>query len=241
MGDIGAQGVRGLKALGVRELSYRLSFLACAVEADKTYGIEDLSELTAESAKEKFTEAELREIVEISRSEQLYQVMTNSIAPHVFGTLLSLCVSPCLSVSLRVSPCRPLSLLRFFLFGTAVIRSATNELVLVCRSRGGEARHPADALWRRTQSHARADTSARRHQRVCCRRPVRLKVPVPQVRSLTPCGLLRVLLHSCFRVKAVITRFTRLSSDANRLCIDTLYLSCRMRSTRPARAARRPV
>lgn len=34
-GSSAAEGVRGLKSLGVRDLTYRLCFMACAVEPDR--------------------------------------------------------------------------------------------------------------------------------------------------------------------------------------------------------------
>ena len=85
MGEVSNEGVRGLKALGVRDLTYRLCFLACGVEPDKQFGIEDLSEMDENKVQTAFTQQEQEELRQMRSTENLYQVVTDSIAPHVFG------------------------------------------------------------------------------------------------------------------------------------------------------------
>eukprot|EP00698_Gefionella_okellyi_P020716 TRINITY_DN6550_c0_g1_i1.p1 TRINITY_DN6550_c0_g1~~TRINITY_DN6550_c0_g1_i1.p1 ORF type:complete len:806 (-),score=185.45 TRINITY_DN6550_c0_g1_i1:1499-3916(-) len=79
------EGVTGLKALGVRDLTYRLCFLGSYVEADTSLGIVDLSEETPERTKEMFSQEQFDEIISISEQMRLYNTMTDSICPHVFG------------------------------------------------------------------------------------------------------------------------------------------------------------
>ncbi len=83
-----AEGVRGLKALGVRDLTYRLSFLACSVAPTKPrFGGRDLSgeDVTAEMIKRQMTEAEWGRIYEMSQDRNLYQNLINSLFPTIHG------------------------------------------------------------------------------------------------------------------------------------------------------------
>ena len=69
-----SDGVRGLKALGVRDLTYRISFLACSVASTKPrFGGRDLSgeDLTAEMIKKQMTETEWGRIYEMSQDRNL--------------------------------------------------------------------------------------------------------------------------------------------------------------------------
>ncbi|KAJ8917378.1 hypothetical protein NQ315_002402 [Exocentrus adspersus] len=83
-----AEGVRGLKALGVRDLHYRVAFLACSVQPTnpKFGGIEmPLGEITPEIMKQQMTEGEWKHMYEMSRDKNLYQNMINSLFPSIHG------------------------------------------------------------------------------------------------------------------------------------------------------------
>ena len=97
-------GVSGLKGLGVRDLTYRLAFVACSVDSGDATGanahgsaryrylqgggadgLVDNDDLTMEQITESFTPAELGEIQDMEQQGQLYMKMAKSIAPKVFG------------------------------------------------------------------------------------------------------------------------------------------------------------
>lgn len=87
-GDNLGQGVKGLKALGVRELNYRMAFLACSVQVTTSrFGGTDLpmSEVTAEDMKNRMTEDEWNKVYEMSRDTKLYQNLINSLFPSIYG------------------------------------------------------------------------------------------------------------------------------------------------------------
>jgi len=89
-------GVTGLKLLGVRELSYRLAFLACTVQPTTSSamgtvnirGDEDI-DLDADceevNATTLFTAAELEDIHRMRSMPNLYSRLVNSIAPSIYG------------------------------------------------------------------------------------------------------------------------------------------------------------
>lgn len=100
--DVGGSGVSGLKALGVRDLTYRLAFLACMVTPDTgspTRQVSDiLNSLTqanadaAESAEEaqaavlnSMTPAEIDELRTMVHSDKIYGRIVSSLAPMVYG------------------------------------------------------------------------------------------------------------------------------------------------------------
>lgn len=87
-GDTAGQGVRGLKSLGVRELNYRMAFLACSVQATTSrFGGTDLPmhEITVEDMKSRMTEDEWNKVYEMSRDTKLYQNLINSLFPSIYG------------------------------------------------------------------------------------------------------------------------------------------------------------
>ncbi|KAJ8891321.1 hypothetical protein PR048_010837 [Dryococelus australis] len=87
-GDNQAEGVRGLQALGVRELHYRLAFLACSVQAtNPRFGGSDLmmEEVTAEMMKEQMTDVEWNKVYEMSRDRNLYPNLVKSLFPSIHG------------------------------------------------------------------------------------------------------------------------------------------------------------
>ncbi|KAM3915850.1 DNA replication licensing factor MCM6 [Leptodactylus fuscus] len=83
-----AEGVRGLKALGVRDLSYRLVFLACYVApTNPRFGGKDLHEedMTAESIKNQMSAKEWEKVFEMSQDKNLYHNLCTSLFPTVHG------------------------------------------------------------------------------------------------------------------------------------------------------------
>ncbi|XP_044262002.1 DNA replication licensing factor Mcm6 [Tribolium madens] len=83
-----AEGVRGLKALGVRDLHYRMAFLACSVQPTnpKFGGIEmPLNEITPEIMRQQMTEGEWNHMYEMSHDRNLYQNLINSLFPSIHG------------------------------------------------------------------------------------------------------------------------------------------------------------
>ncbi|XP_044750091.1 DNA replication licensing factor Mcm6 [Coccinella septempunctata] len=86
-GDEG-EGVRGLKALGVRDLHYRMAFLACSVQPTnpKFGGIEmPMDEITPEIMKQQMTDGEWKHMYEMSHDKNLYTNLINSLFPSIHG------------------------------------------------------------------------------------------------------------------------------------------------------------
>lgn len=86
------EGVTGAKALGARELTYKLSFLACMVETTASNTGSPVSNESEESISDKygdprrvFTPAELEEIERIRTTPQLYNRLIESVAPAIYG------------------------------------------------------------------------------------------------------------------------------------------------------------
>ncbi|KRX82721.1 Zygotic DNA replication licensing factor mcm6-B, partial [Trichinella sp. T6] len=82
------EGIRGLKALGVRDLNYRVAFLACnLIPLDFHLGgrrwYED--ELTPEFARKHMTDAEFKKICEMRSNKNLYSDLINSLFPSIYG------------------------------------------------------------------------------------------------------------------------------------------------------------
>nr|BAA06729.1 unknown [Schizosaccharomyces pombe] len=88
-----ADGVTGLKSLGVRDLTYKLSFLACMVQPDDandksgadvrgdgSQGIEEQDEFLQSLSQEEIDD--LRAMV---HSDHIYSRLSNSLAPSVYG------------------------------------------------------------------------------------------------------------------------------------------------------------
>ena len=82
--------MRGLKALGVRDLNYRTAFLASTVQpASGSAGsggeLKGGEQLTADAIKRQMTEAEWSRVYEMSRDRNLYQNITTSLFPTIHG------------------------------------------------------------------------------------------------------------------------------------------------------------
>lgn len=110
-GDVGGSGVTGLKALGVRDLTYRLAFLACMVTPDtSTPGQATNQQLNGQAqnilaslnqtapvdpqdpgdhAQEAFlnslTPAEIEDLKSMVHTDHIYSRLVNSLAPMVYG------------------------------------------------------------------------------------------------------------------------------------------------------------
>uniref|UniRef100_A0A8C7BHN9 DNA replication licensing factor MCM6 n=1 Tax=Neovison vison TaxID=452646 RepID=A0A8C7BHN9_NEOVI len=82
------EGIRGLRALGVRDLSYRLVFLACCVApTNPRFGGKELrdEEQTAESIKNQMTVKEWEKVFEMSQDKNLYHNLCTSLFPTIHG------------------------------------------------------------------------------------------------------------------------------------------------------------
>ncbi|XP_051554164.1 MCM6 minichromosome maintenance deficient 6, like [Myxocyprinus asiaticus] len=83
-----ADGIHGLKALGVRELSYRLAFLANYVApTNPRFGGKELrqEDQTAESVKNQMTVQEWEKVFEMSQDKNLYHNLCTSLFPTIHG------------------------------------------------------------------------------------------------------------------------------------------------------------
>ncbi|KAL2145659.1 hypothetical protein VTI28DRAFT_6534 [Corynascus sepedonium] len=105
--DAGGSGVTGLKALGVRDLTYRLAFLACMVSSDvSSLGASGEAQIvdvvgsmtagsnleTAETVKEvqdavlaSYTQEEIADLRAMVHSDRIYGRLVQSLAPMVYG------------------------------------------------------------------------------------------------------------------------------------------------------------
>ncbi|XP_065174596.1 DNA replication licensing factor MCM6-like [Sycon ciliatum] len=82
------EGVTGLKSLGVRDLTYRMVFMACSVTQTKPqFGGKEMlgEELSAEAIRRHMTDAEWRKLYSMSRDRNLYQNLVNSLFPSIHG------------------------------------------------------------------------------------------------------------------------------------------------------------
>ncbi|KAF2985058.1 hypothetical protein EK904_012657 [Melospiza melodia maxima] len=82
------EGIRGLRALGVRELSYKLVFLACYVApTNPQFGGKELrdEEQTAESIKNQMSVKEWEKVFEMSQDKNLYHNLCTSLFPTIHG------------------------------------------------------------------------------------------------------------------------------------------------------------
>ena len=90
--DEGIDGVTGLADLGVRDLTYRFAFLACAVDPVEALRFGNRGEAgqleedtSAEAVRASFTEEEVDELEAMRQQPGLVEVMRRSIAPSIFG------------------------------------------------------------------------------------------------------------------------------------------------------------
>jgi len=80
-------GLSGLKALGVRDLTYKLCFLACNVQSSHTAAgaLNARDDGDADTIATDFTQEERERILEMRNSTRLYSRMVHSVAPNIFG------------------------------------------------------------------------------------------------------------------------------------------------------------
>ncbi|PKA59065.1 Protein PROLIFERA [Apostasia shenzhenica] len=84
----GNEGVRGLKALGVRDLTYRLAFIANSVQlADgrSTGDIRDRRMDGDDGDKQEFTQEEKEDVMQMRNTPDFFNKIVDSICPTVFG------------------------------------------------------------------------------------------------------------------------------------------------------------
>ncbi|XP_075986407.1 minichromosome maintenance 6 isoform X1 [Anticarsia gemmatalis] len=82
------EGIKGLKALGVRELHYKTAFLACSVQAiSRRFGTAELAtdDLTTEDMRKQMTDKEWDKVYEMSRDRNLYNNLITSLFPSIHG------------------------------------------------------------------------------------------------------------------------------------------------------------
>lgn len=84
------EGISGLKALGVRDLTYKLAFLACTVTPSNPRvsgsGRENKEEeITAQVLKKQMTDEEWHRVYEMSQDKNLYQNICSSLFPTIHG------------------------------------------------------------------------------------------------------------------------------------------------------------
>ena len=81
-------GVSGLKAVGVKDISYKTVFVANHVEISNSrmdLNINKDDETEEETVRNMFTEAEIRDIEGIRRTPDIYSKLASCITPSVFG------------------------------------------------------------------------------------------------------------------------------------------------------------
>ncbi|KAM3960690.1 minichromosome maintenance 6 [Aphomia sociella] len=82
------EGIKGLKALGVRELHYKTAFLACSVQAiSRRFGTAEMTtdDLTTEDMRKQMTDKEWDKVYEMSRDRNLYNNLIASLFPSIHG------------------------------------------------------------------------------------------------------------------------------------------------------------
>ena len=93
-GDIEKQGVKGIKELGVRELTYRLVFLASSVEtiehnlnnnSSSTSVHNNNEQETSEEFMKRCTAEEHEKILKMSKDVDIYENLAASFCPSIFG------------------------------------------------------------------------------------------------------------------------------------------------------------
>ncbi|KAL9645746.1 hypothetical protein ABK040_003478 [Willaertia magna] len=94
-GDIEKQGVKGMKELGVRELTYRLVFLATSVEpldqnsnskkSDSSSKLVSTESETIDEFLKQCTPEQIEKIYRMSKDPNIYDNLASSLCPNVFG------------------------------------------------------------------------------------------------------------------------------------------------------------
>ncbi|KAK4761790.1 hypothetical protein SAY87_029674 [Trapa incisa] len=84
----GNEGLRGLRALGVRDLNYRLAFIANSVQISdgrKDVDIRNIKKDADEDDIQQFTDHEIEEFRRMRNTSDFFNKIVDSIAPTVFG------------------------------------------------------------------------------------------------------------------------------------------------------------
>ena len=110
-GDAGGSGITGLKALGVRDLTYRMAFLSCMVTPDTstpgqasnqqlngqagnilaslnqtaTIDPQDTGDHAQDAYLQSLTASEIGDLKQMVHSDHIYSRLVNSLAPMVYG------------------------------------------------------------------------------------------------------------------------------------------------------------
>ncbi|GAU93915.1 hypothetical protein RvY_05778 [Ramazzottius varieornatus] len=83
------EGIRGLKALGVRDLTYRMAFLACHIEPTVQRagagGMIRYEDMTAEDLKKALLPGDLEKLSQMSEDPALYDKLIHSMFPTIHG------------------------------------------------------------------------------------------------------------------------------------------------------------
>ena len=80
------EGVSGLKVLGVRDLTYRLAFLASSAQpAESRFGYVNIRDDSEDSIYDAFTPQEKNQIQRMKETPGIYQKLATSLAPQVYG------------------------------------------------------------------------------------------------------------------------------------------------------------
>ncbi|KAG0174503.1 MCM DNA helicase complex subunit mcm6 [Apophysomyces sp. BC1034] len=89
---LAGEGVTGLKALGARDLTYKLSFLACMVQSSAPNRVSeanlhgmDREDEDQQQVLNSYSQKEIEEITEMVNNEDIYKHLVSSMAPNVFG------------------------------------------------------------------------------------------------------------------------------------------------------------
>ena len=86
------EGIRGLKALGVRDLTYRMAFLACHIEPTVQRagagGMLRYEDMTAEELKKALLPGDLEKLSQMSEDPALYDKLIHSMFPTIHGIIL---------------------------------------------------------------------------------------------------------------------------------------------------------
>jgi DNA replication licensing factor MCM6 len=79
------EGITGLQGMGVRDLTYKIAFLAVGVQPLRTRTGDINIRAEDDSIEEQFTEEEIREVEAMSNTPRLYTRLANCIAPSIHG------------------------------------------------------------------------------------------------------------------------------------------------------------
>lgn len=81
-------GIRGLKALGIREMTHKMAFMACSVileGSELPIQMEERQKVNNNQLDRNFKEDELRKIEEMARDKNLIDNLGKSVFPSIFG------------------------------------------------------------------------------------------------------------------------------------------------------------